>query len=228
MRDKKTEHKESTVFDLKEFGIDENTINLVKSMIPTLISDIFIKKSANFALEQKNLNESINNNTREKIEILNQNIFSFRSVLLTITGFSLTILGVVLSSLMSGKNIFNNQNILYLGLICFVFSTIISILFILNIYHFENNKLHEQIKFNKSYYKDINKILKNNLINKNFDDYLVEKQNFLEEKIKEEEIINNKKNKYGFIFKNKDKDYTPHVAIFLFLFGFILILISFI
>jgi hypothetical protein len=225
-RSRKTKNSTDTSFSLKDLGIDEEMLKLIKPVVLQLISELLIKKTANFAIEQKNISESINNNTKEKNNVLNQNVFSFRSVLLTITGFSLTIIGAVLSALVSNKDIFGNEIILYLGLACFTFSIIISILFILNIYHFENNKISEQIKFNNANVKEINKILKDNFLNKTFENYLLEKQDFLEKKSKEEEEINNNKNMLGLLIS--EKDYTPHLIIGLFLFGFILILLSFI
>jgi uncharacterized membrane protein len=210
---------------LEELGIDKNLINLIKPMIPQLISELLIKKSANFALEQKNITESINNNTKEKIEVLNQNIFSFRAILITITGFSLTIIGVVVSAVLSNQDIFKNQYLLYIGLSCFILNIFISILFILNIYHFENNKLAEQIRFNKDYLKEMNSLIHKHLKEGTFDTYLAEKQTLLEKASKEEEERANKVNKKGLIIKNKD--YTPHLTISLFLIGIILILLSF-
>jgi Na+/melibiose symporter-like transporter len=179
-----------------------------------------------FSREQKEITESVNNNTKEKMSILSQNIFSFRVVLLTITGFSLTIFGVMLSIILSDGNLYINSYLLYTGLFCLFLNVFLSILFILNIYHFENNNLSKQIKFNNDSLQEINELIKKHLKDLNLNDYLIEKQKLLEDKIKEEKYNINKKNKIGLIIN--ERDFSPHLIVFLFLFGIIFILISFV
>lgn len=193
----------------KELGIDEK----------------LLKKFVNFDMEQKNMIQSITDNTKDKIDVLNQNIFSFRGILITITGFSLTIIGALLTVIISNSYLFNNIYLLYIGIVSFALNIIISILFILNVYHFENNKLSEQIKFNNKLINNFSDLIARHLKNANYESYLKEKSEYKSKMQNEEQKIANEKNKHGLLIG--EKDYTAHLSIALFLAGFILVLLSF-
>lgn len=205
---------------------DEDLANVISALKNIGVDEKNIQKALSFTIEQKNFTETLNNNTREKNEVLNQNIFSFRSILITITGFSLTIIGVVVSAIVSNKDVFGNNNILYIGLFCLVLNIIISILFILNIYHFENNKLSKGVKFNNKCIKDFYELIDVNFKIGSFEDFLTKKSVFLKTKTEEEIKIIEEKNNNGLLIG--EKDFTPHLSVILFLIGFVLILLSFI
>ena len=169
-----------------------------------------IKNSILFGIESDRFNKNMTDNTKEKIAILNNNVYSFRNILITLVGFSLTIIGVSLSFLFKENN---NLPLLILGLIFLVISVMCSILYILSIYHFENNKIVEQIKFNQKFKTDFLEIINDSYQKENFDSFVKKKIDFLKIKQEEEQKLNSSKNKYALMIKNRD--FTPHLNIFL-------------
>ncbi len=220
-KDKKEKEDIFSFLGLKEMGIDKTILASIKPMIPKFIFDL-TRGTPKFLLEEKNLRESIQNNTEQKRLVLNENIFSFRTILITITGFSLTIMGVALSVLSStNQTIFKSSGFVYTGLVFLGLNVVGSILFIFYIYTKENNQIFRQINFNNELLSEANNLLIKYFKEGTFDQYLIEKNKLFETKKTEEAKLTTKSP-----LLIKGKDWTPHILGIFFLIGILLIIIS--
>ena len=206
---------------VEDFGIDKNIIDSFKPMIPALIAEL-IRGVPKFVAEDKNISELIQNSIKEKGGLLTQNIYSVRTFILTITGFSLTIIGVIFSVLSTSRNIFGHTIFLYTGLISLGINVIGSVVYILYLQTIENNKLYRHLNFDMRITKEMRGLLSTTYLDptKTFSDYSESKKQLLKLNKKEEEDITGKNRK-------KKKDWRAHILSGFFLFGLILIVISF-
>lgn len=209
--------------NLSEFGIDEKMIDLVKPMIPKLIFDV-VRGVPRFAAEEKFIQDTLQGAAEKKSGLLIQSIFSVRTFLLTTVGFSLTIMGVVLSVLSSEKNLFGSSILLHTGLVLLGVNIIGSVAYILYIHTLEGNWLLRQLNFDKSLSQQLKELIGKYYLDptKTFDEYLIEKKNVLKSRAEEER---------GLQLKNplaiKGKDWVPHLVSICFLLGVLLIVTSF-
>jgi hypothetical protein len=211
-----------------DLGIDKNILDSLKPMIPMFLAQIpvfftqFIKGVPKFVEEEKKIQEMKQNSIKEKGGLLIQNIYSVRALLLTLTGFSLTVVAAVLSFLTSRNNFFDHINLLYIGLMFLGLNIIGSISYLLYIHTIENNKLYNHYNFDMKLTNELRDLLARTYVDstKTFDNYFLEKKVLLESRQEEE---------YEIMGKNKTtkKDWYPHILSGFFLTGLIFIVISF-
>jgi magnesium-transporting ATPase (P-type) len=182
-------------------------------------------KRTDFLVEEQRINNLLQTNTREKRDIFYQNISSVRTFLMTLVGFSLTILGIVSSVIVefSEKNIFKNIYLNYIGLILLGLNVIFSIVYIMFIYTIETNAIVKQVKFTESLVEKRKIALKKSFVDKNktYQDYLAENKTILESSLTEEK---NSQIKNPFLIK--EKDWIPHIMCFFFIAGIFSLVIS--
>ncbi|MDD4625045.1 MAG: hypothetical protein PHC82_01830 [Candidatus Pacebacteria bacterium] len=202
---------------LKNFGIDKEAIASFKPLAQKAIID-FLRGAPKFIEEEKRIEEVMRRNIKEEAELLVKNIYSVRNFILTLMGFSLTIVGIVSPN----RAYFHHEIILGFGLAALGLYIICSVLFLLYIHTTENRKHADHLNFNRVALKDIKALLLKIYSDptKNIDNYLSEKEKLIESKKKEEEAM------LGKISTKGSYRYIVYLC-FLFLGGLLLIAISF-
>jgi hypothetical protein len=202
-------------------GIDENMVEAIKPIFPKIIYE-FIRGIPKFAEEERRIQEMMRNSTQEKGGLLVQNIYSTRTFLLTLTGFSLSVIGIVLSTLSPNKELFGHIGFLYFGLILLGFEVVGSVIYLLYTQTIENNKLYNHLNFDRQLGKDLTDLLAKVYMDptKTFDNYFMEKKILLESKKEDEDKIINKE-------RRGKKNWNAHILSTFFLLGLLSIVISF-
>jgi hypothetical protein len=209
--------------DLSALGIDEEMINVAKPILLKFIAD-FAHGAPQFAAEEKTIRERLLLAVEKKRDLLTQIIFSVRAFLLTLIGFSLTIIGIVLSVLMSDKHPFGISHLHYVGLVFLGLNVICAVLYILFIHTIESNWLLSRIRFDESLLKELSDLIGKYYLDptKTYADYLLAKKKAMEIKSSEEAtlLLNNP-------LTIKGKDWMPHFISAFFLIGILLIVGAF-
>lgn len=212
-----TDQSGTSFSDLSALGIEPAASLQIVSMITKFNTD-FKRGVPQFVLEEWMIQDKLRVATQEKANLLVQTIFSVRTFLLTVMGFSLTAIGIVLSTLSSGKEILVYSNLLYLGMAFLGINVIGSVVYILYIHTLDSNLLLKQLNSDRTTGKNLQDLLQEYYLNSdlNFEQYSVKKKEILESKKEEEKRL-----------RPEHKDWTPHVLGAFFLLGILSIVISF-
>ncbi len=207
-----------SALDLCKLGIDPSVTANAMAMIPKFVAD-FVRGVPQFVFEEKAVQESLRSTSQEKLNLLVQTIFSVRAFLLTVMGFSLTAIGIVLSVLSSEHALFGHLQWLYVGMVALGLNVIGSVIYILYIHTLEGNALLRQLNFDRSLARELQDLLQAYYVNPagTFDQYLIAKKILIESKKEEEKALR----------PQRKKDWIPHVLGSLFLVGVLLIIVSF-
>ena len=206
------EHNEDADFfkTLNNLGIPPEVVAQLLQQLPKVVSGV-ARGSIQFALEEKAIQDNLQRTAQEKVGLLTQAIFSVRSFLLTMVGFSLTAIGVVLAAIFSSDiNIFDNF-LLLLGLVLLVINVVGSISYILYIYTVEVNSLKALLDFDRATSSELREMIARyqSSDTATFTDYQKEKHDFIEKKKEKEKLLK----------KVRGKDWLPHILSAFFLLG---------
>lgn len=204
--------------DFEKLGIDPNVSAQAAAMIPKIVAD-FVRGVPQFVFEEKAVQESIRITSQEKADLLVQTIYSVRAFLLTVMGFSLTAIGIVLSVLSSEHVLFGHLHLLYTGMIALGLNVIGSVVYILYIHTIESNSLFRQLNFDRTLARDLQDLLQSHYLNPlgTFEKYSIEKKTLIESKKAEELALR----------PVRRKDWFPHILGALFLIGILSVIVSF-
>ena len=155
---KEPENDEFLDFDLKELGIDPAMLEGAKAMIPQLVAGL-VRGVPQFMFEDRVVQESLQKSTQEKAGLLVQTIFSVRTFLLTVMGFSLTAIGIAASLLISEKVTVSYLYVLYGGIALLGLNVLGSVIYILYIHTVESNMLLKQLNFDRSLSRELQEMI---------------------------------------------------------------------
>jgi hypothetical protein len=213
------EHNEDADFfkTLNNLGIPPEVVAQLLQQLPKVVSGV-ARGSIQFALEEKAIQDNLQRTAQEKVGLLTQAIFSVRSFLLTMVGFSLTAIGVVLAAIFSSDiDIFDNF-LLLLGLVLLVINVVGSISYILYIYTVEVNSLKALLDFDRDTSSELREMISRyqSLDTATFTDYQKEKHDFIEKKKEEEKSLR----------KVRGKDWVPHILSACFVSGIVSLILA--
>jgi len=216
----KSEEQESPFsgINLDAFGVDSVSAMKIVALIPKFVSD-FSRGVPQMAIEERAIQEALRRLVDEKHKLLIQSISSIRSFLLTLTGFSLTAIGIGISVLTSKGELVGSEFLFYGGLLAFGLNVVGSVVYILYIHTKENNSLTELLDFDRAFAADIQKIIKEHYLDqsKSFDMYKLAKDDLIARKKVEEDKLKPKRR----------RDWIPHMLGTLFLLGLLALSLSF-
>lgn len=206
---------------LKEFGISEKDMEALKPRLGQIVGEL-IQGAHQFAQEEKQIIAIRNNATKEIGGLLAQNINASRNFFLTLATLSLTIVGVIISALASGHNIFKGTFTLYSGLGLLIVCVVVSVLYLLNRLATENNNLTKYLDLERSIGEEMHELMGSYYKEKKtFEDYFPARKDLIEKNKKlEKEFAEKARRQSKIIF------YTPFVICFSFLIGLALIGLS--
>lgn len=213
------EHNEDADFfkTLNNLGIPPEVVAQLIQQLPKVVSGV-ARGSIQFALDEKAIQDNLQRTAQEKVGLLTQAIFSVRSFLLTMVGFSLTAIGVVLAAIFSSDiDIFDNF-LLLLGLVLLVINVVGSISYILYIYTVEVNSLKALLDFDRATSSELREMIARyqSLDTATFTDYQKEKHEFIEKKKEEEKLLR----------KVRGKDWVPHILSTCFVLGIVSLILA--
>lgn len=213
------EHKEDADFfkTLNDLGISPQVIAQFVQQLPRIVGGV-ARGSIQFALEEKAIQDNLQRTAQEKVGLLTQAIFSVRSFLLTMVGFSLTAIAVLLAAIFSSDiDIFDNF-LLLLGLVLLVINVVGSISYILYIYTVEVNSLKALLDFDRATSSELREIIARyqSSDTATFTDYQKEKHDFIEKKKEEEKLLR----------KVRGKDWVPHILSACFVLGIVSLILA--
>ncbi len=219
LMDNDQNHEKETDFlkTLEGLGISPEMVAQFLEQLPRVVGGV-VRGSVQFALEEKAIQDSLQRTAQEKVNLLTQAIFSVRAFLLTMVGFSLTAIGVVLAAAYSNDiDIFQNI-LLLLGLIMLLINVTGSISYILYIYTIEVNSLKSLLDFDRSTSSELREIISRYQASDTatFVDYQKEKSDFIKQKQEEEKLLR----------KVRGKDWLPHILALSFLVGILLLVLA--
>lgn len=195
----------------------ESSLAQFLQQLPKAVSGV-ARGSIQFALEEKAIQDNLQRTAQEKIGLLTQAIFSVRSFLLTMVGFSLTAIAVLLAAIFSSDiDIFDNF-LLLLGLVLLVINVVGSISYILYIYTVEVNSLKALLDFDRATSSELREMITRYQSSdaSTFIDYQKEKHEFIEKKKQEEKLLR----------KVRGKDWVPHIVSGCFVLGIVSLILA--
>ena len=202
----------------KELGLTEDQINGFKAMFPKLVAQ-FLQGGLQFAEDEKRLKEADEHLQKQIGDLLAQNIGSQRSMFLTLTGLSLTVIGAVISVRAASATFFKYAITLNFGIGLLAICIVASILYLLNRLSVENRALTKRMKFQQDSMAKMRELIKTSFKEKkSFDEYF-EKRKGLVQKISDDEIELLKKTGK----QSKFVEYIPAIICYSFLGGLLLI-----
>jgi len=199
---------------LNNLGIPPEVVAQFLQELPRVVSGV-ARGSIQFSLEEKAIQNNLQRTAQEKVSLLAQAIFSVRSFLLTMVGFSLTAIGVVLAAIFSSAIDISQNLLLLIGLILLLVNVVGSISYILYIYTIEVNSLKALLDFDRATSGELREMITRyqSSDTSTFTDYQKEKHKFIEKKKEEEKLLR----------KVRRKDWVPHILSACFVLGILLL-----
>lgn len=187
---------------LEQIPID--VLNDIKNMQDFDFEEFLNSKTVdyfNFAKEEKRIINLKNDAIKDSGNLIIENINGIRNYLMTIVGFSLTILVGVFSLYLKEDFLFKNRTFFIIFVILFfLLCIVLPICFLTETYYKENQKLTTFLNFHKNAYDKLHNFLIKTMIDgKKYDNYLKGNLDILKENREEEQELFKSKKSNGMI-----------------------------